>query len=355
LEEFMRFLIVAACAIPGAIVLAGPGAAQEGFQFPSCLSSVISGPAAQFNRFVPPEAKGPAALKARGIVARSLTWRPGQTIKVCFKAGSRGAHERVIRVASEWMQHANVVFDFEEGGAPRRCRGDASEDIKVDFVDNKGWWSAYGMLARQRDPSMNLQFFGIDTPRYANGQPAPEKELRRIILHEFGHALGMMHEHQSPMAQCDAEMDWEAAYRMGAKIGWNKEMVHSQMGQLTNVVEFNMTDVDRRSIMHYSLPPELFKRGRASPCWVPDNDDLSEQDRRFIAAIYPKGDRPVEVSGVPTKVPPGAATRGAKPPMAVNDRETLIRQYEELLKQAGLTAERIAELTREFRKTVLGQ
>jgi hypothetical protein len=139
-------------------------------------------------------------------------------------------------------------------------------------------------------------------------------------------------------------------------MGWGREMVHAQMGQLTNVAEFNMTEVDRRSIMHYSLPAQLFKRGRSSPCWVPDNDDLSEQDKRFIAAVYPKGDAPVAVSGRPNVgAPPGAATRGAKPPVAVNDRETLVRQYEDLLKQAGLTADRIAQLTREFRKTVLGQ
>jgi hypothetical protein len=166
----------------------------------------------------------------------------------------------------------------------------------------------------------------------------------------------MMHEHQSPMAQCDAEIDWEAAYRMGARMGWGKELVRSQMGQLANAAEFNMTAVDRRSIMHYSLPPELFRQGRSSPCWVPDNDDLSEQDKRFIASIYPKGDAPVAVSGRPSvTASPGAATRGAKPPVAVNDRETLVRQYEDLLKQAGLTAERIAQLSREFRKTVLGQ
>ena len=83
---------------------------------------------------------------------------------MCFKSGTRGAHERVIRVAREWMQFANVVFDFQENGAPRQCKG--GEDIKVDFVDNKGWWSAYGTISRQRDPSMNLQFFGVDTPRY---------------------------------------------------------------------------------------------------------------------------------------------------------------------------------------------
>jgi hypothetical protein len=203
---------------------------------------------------------------------------------------------------------------------------------------------------------MNLQFFGIDTPRYTTGQPAPERELRRIILHEFGHALGMMHEHQSPQAQCDGEINWDEAYKMGSKMGWNREQVHAQMGQLLHAAEFNISAVDRKSIMHYSLPPDMFKRGRSSPCWVPDNDDLSDQDRRFIASIYPKEDRPVAVSGGgPTKVPPGAATRGAKPPTALNDRETLVRQYEELLKQAGLTADKIAQLTTDFRKSVLGQ
>jgi hypothetical protein len=354
----MRFSCIAVCAVSGVIALPGPAFAQAGFQFPSCLASVVADPGGQFQRFVPPEARGPAARKVRGVVARSLTWRPGQTIKVCFKSGTRAAQQRVIRVAREWMQYANVVFDFEENAAPRACRGDGHEDIKIDFIDNKGWWSAYGTMSRHRDPSMNLQFFGIDTPLYTNGQPAPELELRKTILHEFGHALGMMHEHQSPNAECDSEIDWEAAYRMGARLGWDKNMVHAQMRQLANVEEFNMTAVDRRSIMHYSLPPELFKQGKSSRCWVAGNDDLSEQDRRFIAAMYPRGERPVETSSAPASGPAGAAppTRGAKPPVAlVNDKETLIKQYEELLRQAGVAADRIAELSREFRKAVLGQ
>ena len=351
----MRFRAVAACVIPAAIVCVSPAFAQEGFQFPSCLSSLPSGPGGQLNRLIPSEVKGPLARQVRGVVARAVTWRPGQTIKVCFKSGSRGAHERVMRVGREWMQYANVVFDFEENGAPRRCRGDAQEDIKIDFIDNKGWWSAYGTISRQRDPSMNLQFFGVDTPRYTNGTPAPEIELRRVILHEFGHALGMMHEHQSPNAECDSEINWDAAYQMGVKLGWDKEMVHAQMRQLTHLEEFNVTAVDRKSIMHYSLAPELFKLGRNSRCWVPDNNDLSEQDRRFIATVYPKDDRPVATSSGPPTMPPGAATRGAKPPAAINDKETLIKQYEDLLKQAGVAADKVAQMTREFRKTVFGQ
>jgi hypothetical protein len=354
---FMRLRFLVSCAVvAGQIVEIGPALAAGGFGFPSCTASLSTGPAAQIDRLVPSDAPAPVVQRLRGVVARALTWRPGQTIKVCFRSGSRGAHERVVRVAREWMQYANVVFDFHENGAPRRCRGDGHEDIKIDFTDNKGWWSAYGTISRQRDPSMNLQFFGVDTPRYANGQPAPELELRRIILHEFGHALGMMHEHQSPHAECDSEIDWDAAYRMGVKLGWDKDMVHAQMRQLINPEEFNMTAVDRKSIMHYSLAPELFKQGRNSKCWVPDNDDLSEQDRRFIATIYPRDGAPVATSGSPSTSPAAAATRGAKPPVAVvNDKDALVKQYEELLKQAGLAADRIAQLSREFRRNVFGQ
>ena len=116
-----------------------------------------------------------------------------------------------------------------------------------------------------------------------------------------------------------------------------------------------MTAVDRKSIMHYSLAPELFKLGRNSKCWVPDNNDLSEQDRRFMASVYPRDGAPV--ASTPSTSSAGAgATRGAKPPVAlVNDKEALIKQYEELLKQAGLAADKIAQLTREFRTNVFGQ
>ena len=117
-----------------------------------------------------------------------------------------------------------------------------------------------------------------------------------------------------------------------------------------------MTEVDRKSIMHYSLPPELFKRGRNSPCWIPDNDDLSAQDKRFIASMYPKAGRPVETSGVPPAVPGGSAnTRRQATCRHSTTAKTLVRQYAEMLKQAGIAADRIAQLTQEFRKTVLGQ
>jgi hypothetical protein len=347
----MRFRSVAAGIAATLLLMPGKAAAQTPFGMPSCVATLVSGPASAFRRFIPSEATGPTGLQIRGIVARSLTWRPGQTLRVCFKSGSPGAHARVIRVAREWMEHANIAFDFEENGAPRRCAPDGRDDIKIDFIDFNGWWSAYGIISRQRDPSMNLQFFGTDRPTFGNGQPVPEEEMRRTILHEFGHALGMLHEHQSPAAGCDQEIDWQAAYNMGSGMGWDREQVHAQMRAFTEIAEFNMTQVDRKSIMHYSLPPNLFRDGSGSKCWVPQNDDLSEQDRRFIAAIYPKSGPPVYTSSLPGAPPVGAVARGR--PAAGSDKQALLTQYEALLREAGLPAARIKAMTEEFSKTVM--
>ena len=348
----MRLAVAAACAVAAIAVAATGAVAQEaGFGHPSCIASTLPAARAQ-TRLIPPELKEPSLGQVRGVVVRSLTWKRGETIKVCFHTGTRKAQERVARIAREWMQYANVAFDFEENGAPRACKGDNSEDIKITFEDNKGWWSVPGTASRKQNPSMNLQFFGVDTPMLKNGQPAPEGPIRATILHEFGHALGLLHEHQSPTANCDAEIDWDAAYKVGAGIGWDKAQVDRNFRQLANTTELNATQVDRKSIMHYSLPPTLFKRGKESACFVAENLELSEQDRKFIASVYTKDEAPMVVSGVP----PTTVVRGAaKRPARGEDRQALVKRYEELLKQSGIEAGKARELVAEFRKSTTGR
>jgi hypothetical protein len=347
----MRLVVATACAAAASVAVNAGAHAQQGFDQPSCIASTL--PAARTEaRLIPAELKGPSLGQVRGVVVRSLTWKRGEVIKVCFISGTRKAQERVARIAREWMQYANVTFDFEENGAPRACKGDNSEDIKITFEDNKGWWSVPGTISRRQSPSMNLQFFGVDTPMLKNGQAAPEAPIRATILHEFGHALGMMHEHQSPNANCDAEIDWDAAYRVGAGIGWDKAQVDRNFRQLVSSSELNATEVDRKSIMHYSLPPILFKRGKDSACFVPENQELSEVDRKFIASVYPKEPAPVVVSNAPT----GMVTRGAaKRPAAAESGDALVKRYEDLLKQSGIEPAKARELVAEFRKSLTGR
>lgn len=45
-------------------------------------------------------------------------------------------------------------------------------------------------------------------------QDRRDDDLRQVILHEFGHALGCVHEHQSPLQD----------------IVWNKEQVYTDLG-----------------------------------------------------------------------------------------------------------------------------
>lgn len=296
-----------------------------------------------FNRLVPPDAPEATRSKLRAVVVRTLTWKPGELIKVCFRSGTQPARERVARYASEWMRYANVRLEFGEPGNYRSCTGDPSEAIKVDFLDSgpkSGFWSALGTLSRKEEHSLNLSYLGKDKlPVDRQGKSMPEAEARRLILHEFGHAIGLVHEHQSPKAQCGKEYYEEAVLAYGALRGWPRDQTIRNFQQYNEVEELNASNVDRKSIMHYSLPPWLFKTGEKSACFVPINFDLSDGDKEFAARIYPvsRGTGPVAGAPAPT-LTRGVAASPAK----------LIQEYTELLQKSGLPQARIDQLVAEF-------
>ena len=295
-------------------------------------------------RFVPSESSAAARSKIRGVVARSLLWRPGETLKVCFRSGTQKARARVAQLASEWMQYANLVLDFGDAGNPRMCQGDNHESIKIDFLNKgpkSGFWSAIGTTSRKSDHSLNLSFLGEDElPRDRAGKPMPEAEARRLVLHEFGHALGLFHEHQSPKAGCAAEYYEEAVFAFGALRGWPPERSIQNFRQIADTSEFNATEVDRKSIMHYSLPPWLFKGGERSPCLVATNFELSEGDKDFIRKVYPKISEPQVMATAPTT----STTRASKQ----SAQAKLVEDYRRALREAGVEQGKVDSLAKEF-------
>ena len=289
----------------------------------------------QVSRFVPDEAAATKRAKIRGVVARSFLWAPGETLKICFRSGSPKARARVAQFANEWMKYANLKFDFGDGAELRTCQG--GEAIKIDFVNTGpkiGYWSALGTLSLKVDHSMNLSFLGDDElPRDQKGRQMHETEARRVILHEFGHAIGLVHEHQSPRSGCNAEYYPEAVIAYGALRGWPPEKSIHNFGQMQGP-DLKATEVDRRSIMHYALPPWLFKKGENSPCFVQPNLDLSEGDKAFVASVYPKALPPV-------------ALRGAKPAA-----ERLLDEYRRSLQDAGIEKGTLERLVKELRDSM---
>jgi len=316
------------------IATALPAAAQVEPDAP-CMSPFLGAGYPAIDRLVPREAPPPAAMRIRGVVVRTVLWRPGETLQVCFRSGTQKARDRIAKIATEWEQYVNLRLDFGPEGNRRTCSAENREAIKIDFVSTgpkAGNWSLLGVQSRSADHSMNFFRMGEDEPP----RGLPEDRMRGTVLHEFGHALGLLHEHQSPRSDCAVEYYEEAVFAYGALMGWPKEQTIRNFKLIAETKEINATEIDRKSIMHYSMPPWLFKKGEQSDCFVKPNTVLSEQDKAFMSSHYPK--------------PVAMTTRGAAPSGgAGSSPEALLAAYTKELGAAGVSGVQAEKLIREFR------
>jgi hypothetical protein len=210
--------------------------------------------------------------------------------------------------------------------------------IRISFAIPKQAWSllgtdALGIPANQ--PTMNLGWLDddiqFDSPYY--------KGSGQVVLHEFCHALGMIHEHTNPKGK-PIQWNKEVVYKeIAASNGWSKQQIDNNMfskygdkeacdlyaaqlakmapgaaissegtftgpdgaqlpipfcgGELTNG-----SDYDVHSIMHYYFP----SRWVVGDADIPKNLVLSPMDKYWLAKYY----------GVPPDTPPSLeATSGA--------------------------------------------
>lgn len=245
------------------------------------------------------------------VFAGERTWEPGDTLKVCFFGGNPVVRALIAGVAVEWSAYANIQFDFGSPNDRRDCRSASSgfSQIKIGFGE-KGYWSAVGTdsveLLNAYQPSMNLEEFDF---RYSPYQPAkgggllkPENVLasasardRATILHEFGHALGLLHEHQNPALGCQDEIRWSGEnnvydYYARPPNRWDREKVDRNLGPIARTDPDAVRGApDRASIMIYAQPARIFLRGAASSCFVPEPTAISAADKAIIAKMYPVG------------------------------------------------------------------
>lgn len=271
--------------------------------------------------FIPSALSPEQEMRFRGVVSRLLVWKPGKTLSVCFLSGSKKARARVAQASLEWTKWADIKFDFGKADDPKKCdksKKEKAADIKIGFASgiDGGYWSYLGTQSLKYAQSMNFEGFGKDVLPATVG---PEK-FKGIVLHEFGHALGLEHEHQSPIAKCEKEFDWKAIYAWGQRVGWSKKTVDFNFRRLlATKTKRRFSAYDPKSIMHYSLPLAFFKKGRASTCYVAENTELSKMDKTFIAKVYP-----------------------SKPEKRKSYTDFLMAQFRGILQDAGLSKEEIA-------------
>lgn len=195
-------------------------------------------------------------------------------VRVPALAGTTHQRTKVERTIKEWERYAHVSFV----SAPV-----AEAKIRISFDPAEGNWSQIGTEHESvggilvDGQTMNLG--GLRTV----GDFANDYE-RHVILHEFGHSLGLLHEHQSPAREGVITMD--ASCQRYIQRGWTEQMVQGNLASQDTVDRItSYSKLDLNSVMTYATS------GRAD-IFPELKHELSDMDKAYMVINYPRtGDR----------------------------------------------------------------
>ncbi len=204
----------------------------------------------------------PVRQEAVSLVGK--TWKPGSTIGVYFMDGTPLQRDKCRHWAETWLEFANLHFGWDA----------VSPEIQVSFRPGMSY-SLLGTdcLSVRHGPTLQLGWVTDQSDDVSD---------RAVILHEFGHAIGLGHEQSHP----DHDIAWnkeaaEAYYRLNQ--GWDAHTVEANVFEVYSSSQVETTAYDRTSIMQYPVPDELTTDGRG----IGFNSELSAYDKEHISTIYP--------------------------------------------------------------------
>jgi hypothetical protein len=237
--------------------------------------------------------------KLRAAFYTSKLWPKGSTIKIQFlpqasttplaswtmidvmkeRRDADGSPSPIdpIEYKIRGMSHQDAVKTVvEERIAP-------ITDLKFDFVEhggvcligfsaNKGSWSQLGTdcIKASQKGAKTMNFGWMDAA---------------TIMHEFGHLLGMIHEHDNP-DQNPIEWDLPKLYAWAKKTqDWDKTQVQHNIIGKYKMSQLNTSKFDPYSIMLYFFPATLTRNHKATNI----NQRLSPVDVEYISKMYPGG------------------------------------------------------------------
>jgi len=209
-------------------------------------------------------------MKTEAALMKYRMWANGQTIRVKFMNGDSYLQSKVIQYSSQWLQYVNLKLQF--------VQPEEAADVRVAFNWNgdPGSWAYVGTDCKyipEDMPTMNYGWLNQNTS---------EAEFSRVILHEFGHVLGLIHEHQSPSATIPWDTEKVYQYYQTTQ-GWGPETVDANIFFRYDRSQTNFSNFDSKSIMLYAVPSTLTTNGFSTST----NYRLSDVDIYFTGQMYP--------------------------------------------------------------------
>ena len=253
----------------------------------------MSAPKICFDRLLYQDLHRPhdAFVLASGLIGaispKGKKWINGSTLRIRFLEGTKEQIDMVQKYAVEWLQYANLRFEFTD---------DPKAEIRVAFNPDDGAWSYVGTDNKGipvREPTLNLGW-----------------QERGVILHEFGHMIGLAHEHQSPKGGIDWNRDAVIKDLSGPPNSWDEETIIHNVLDKYALDQINGTEFDKDSIMLYAFPAAWT---RNMPHGTKENNELSALDKQFIASqsMYPGRDAPTPPDERAVELPVHTATEAA--------------------------------------------
>jgi len=197
-------------------------------------------------------------------------WENGRTLRCKFIDGQPEVQAKVEAIAKEWEAFANLKLKFVTSGAA---------EIRISFLEKGFSWSTMGTDALTAGANEATMMYGWLEPNTAL------REYQRVVRHEFGHAIGLIHEHQNPAAQGKIPWDKPKVYAYYAQQGWSQQDTDFNIFEVYSEDSTNHTAFDPTSIMEYAVPDELTV-GSYAVGW---NTELSALDKSWTKKQYPKG------------------------------------------------------------------
>ena len=181
------------------------------------------------------------------VLIKDKQWQQGLVLNVLFLDGSPELQQLVKATAPQWLQKNSLSFQFFD----RSDKAPSQTHIRISFKLHSGSQLGDHQDYESQYPTMNLLEL--------SSSQISASAAQRLILHEFGHALGFEHEYRNsywPHGEKAIERIITDCYPKMELIGYSSSAAIGQCKKINSPVNSNLahlTAYDEYSIMNYPI------------------------------------------------------------------------------------------------------